>query len=91
MDLSKVIKSYDIRGVYPEQLNEEVAEEIARRFCAYFKPQKIVIGRDARLNSEKLQRAFIKGALSSGINVIDVGLVTTCMLYFADNLLNAVL
>ncbi|KKQ92973.1 MAG: Phosphomannomutase [candidate division CPR2 bacterium GW2011_GWC1_39_9] len=89
MDLSKVIKSYDIRGVYPEQLNEEVAEEIARRFCAYFKPQKIVIGRDARLNSEKLQRAFIKGALSSGINVIDVGLVTTCMLYFADNLLNA--
>ena len=89
IDLSKIIKSYDIRGIYPEQLNEEAAEEIAKRLCTYFAPKKIVIGRDARLNSEKLKDAFIKGALESGVDVTDVGLVTTCMLYFADNLLNA--
>ncbi|MFO8015740.1 MAG: phosphomannomutase/phosphoglucomutase [Candidatus Woesearchaeota archaeon] len=79
---SSVFKAYDIRGVYPEQINEELAYLIGRAFVASLECREVVVGRDARESSPKLHKALLRGIMDQGADVIDIGLTTTPMFYF---------
>jgi phosphomannomutase len=84
MDLDPgIFKAYDVRGVYPHEINEEAARAIGAAFIAYLKATRIAVGRDMRLSSPSLAAAFIDGATSQGADVVDYGMVATDMLYFA--------
>ena len=83
-----IFRAYDIRGIYPKDLNEEIAEKIGKAFGT-FNPGKIVVGMDARLSSPSLKEKLIDGLLSTGCEIIDVGMVTTPMLMFAVKHLEA--
>jgi len=91
MQLSPTIfKAYDVRGVVPSTLNEEVAEALGRAFgtLAQAEGEKTVaVGRDGRLSGPALAGALIRGLSWSGVEVIDIGLATTPMLYFAASTL----
>lgn len=78
-----IFKAYDIRGVYPKDLDEAVAHEIGRAFVAYLKAKRIAIGRDMRLSSPACAAAFADGARHQGADVVDYGLIGTDMLYYA--------
>ena len=80
-----IFKAYDIRGVYPDTLNEDVACEIGRAYVNYLglSGSRVVVGRDMRLSGEALEAAFIQGVTEAGADVLDVGLVSTDALYFA--------
>lgn len=82
MDWS-VFRAYDIRGVYPEAINEEAYYRIAKAYVYLFKPKTMVVGMDARVSSPPLKAALIEGFLDAGVDVVDIGEVTTDMLYFA--------
>jgi len=78
-----VFKAYDVRGIYPEQLDEEGAYAIGRAYVAQFEPRRIAVGRDMRLSSPQMAEAVIRGAADEGAEVLDLGLVGTEMVYFA--------
>ncbi|MEM2138741.1 MAG: phosphomannomutase/phosphoglucomutase [Candidatus Woesearchaeota archaeon] len=78
-----IFKAYDIRGIYPDEINEKIVYDIARAYVIKFKPKKITIGRDMRNSSPKLFEALVKGVTDQGCNVVDVGLVSTPMMYFS--------
>lgn len=78
-----IFKSYDIRGVYGEQLFDETGEAIGKAFAKVLSPTTVVVGRDARVSSPTLHERVIKGLTSVGVNVIDVGMVSTDMYYYA--------
>ena len=80
-----IFKAYDIRGVYPDTLNEDVACEIGRAYVNYLglSGSRVVVGRDMRLSGEALEAAFIQGVTEAGADVLDIGLVSTDALYFA--------
>src|SRR4029078_5099818 len=78
-----VFRAYDIRGIYPGDIDEEAYYRIAKGYVYVFKPQKMVVGMDARLSSPPLKASLIKGFLDSGVDVVDIGSVTTDMLYYA--------
>src|SRR6185437_1152961 len=79
----KVFKAYDVRGIYPEELDEEGAYAIGRAYVQQFEPRRIAVGRDMRLSSPQMAEAVIRGAADEGAEVLDLGLVGTEMLYFA--------
>jgi phosphomannomutase len=79
----KVFKAYDVRGIYPAELDEEGAYAIGHAYVEEFEPSRIAVGRDMRLSSPSMARAAIEGASDGGAEVLDVGLVGTEMLYFA--------
>jgi phosphomannomutase len=79
----KVFKAYDVRGLYPDELDEQGAEAIGRAYVEQFEPRAIAVGRDMRLSGETMQRAVIQGAAAAGADVLDLGMVGTEMLYFA--------
>jgi phosphomannomutase len=81
--------AYDIRGKVPAQLNEEIANRLAKAYAEHFKPKSIVIGRDVRQSSQNLGYAVSDGFVDSGVDVIDIGLCGTEMLYLAVGSLNA--
>ena len=78
-----LFKSYDVRGIYPSELNDEVAYRIGRCFVPLLGAKRIVVGRDMRPSGEKLFEAFARGATEAGADVTDIGLVSTDALYFA--------
>ncbi len=78
-----IFKSYDIRGIYPKELNEDTAYSIGRAFARQTGAKKIAIGRDARLASPKLFLAIAKGIFDEGAKIYDIGQVPTECLYFA--------
>lgn len=78
-----IFKSYDIRGTYPDQLNEDVAEPIGRAFVQYLGVSQVAVGRDMRSSSEPLFEAFARGVTGQGADVVDLGLTSTDELYFA--------
>ena len=80
---SDIFKAYDVRGVYPGEVNEDAARAIGAAFVAYLKAKRIAVGRDMRLSSPSLASAFIEGAISQGADVVDYGMIATDMLYFA--------
>jgi phosphomannomutase len=79
---SEIFKAYDVRGIYPSELNEQVAHDIGRAFVAYLGAKRIAVSRDMRLSSPALGAAFIAGAREQGATVIDYGMCATDMLYF---------
>ncbi|MDQ3953856.1 MAG: phosphomannomutase/phosphoglucomutase [Actinomycetota bacterium] len=81
--LTSIFKAYDVRGIYPEQLDEDVARRIGAAFAA-FAGRRIVLGRDMRVSSPALASAFADGATAAGADVVDVGEVSTDALYFAS-------
>ncbi|RYF80828.1 MAG: phosphomannomutase/phosphoglucomutase [Comamonadaceae bacterium] len=91
MQLSPTIfKAYDIRGVVPATLDTEVAEALGKAFGSAARAageRAVAVGRDGRLSGPALVEALIKGLVATGVEVIDVGAVTTPMLYFAANTL----
>lgn len=86
----EIFKSYDIRGLSPEELSTEVAQLVGRALADSLPDSgKVVVGRDMRADSEALQAALIEGLTRQGRDVIDIGLVTTDMMYFAVGSLKA--
>jgi phosphomannomutase len=79
----KVFKAYDIRGIYPAELDEEGGYAIGRAYVEQFEPKRIAVGRDMRLSSPSMAKAVMEGAAEGGAEVIDIGLVGTEMVYFA--------
>ncbi len=79
----KVFKAYDVRGLYPSELDEDGAYRIGRAYAEHFEPKTIAVGRDMRLSSPSLAAATIRGATDAGVDVADIGLVGTEMVYFA--------
>ena len=79
----KVFKAYDVRGLYPGELDEEGAYAIGRAYVEQFEPSRIAVGRDMRLSSPTMAKALIDGATAAGAEVLDIGLVGTEMVYFA--------
>jgi phosphomannomutase len=79
----KVFKAYDIRGIYPAELDEEGARAIGRAYVEQFEPKAIVVGRDMRLSSPSMQEGFVRGAGEAGADVLEIGMIGTEMLYHA--------
>jgi phosphomannomutase len=79
----KVFKAYDVRGIYPSELDEDGAYAIGRAYVEEFEPRRIAVGRDMRLSSPSMARAFIDGAADGGADVLDLGMGGTEMVYFA--------
>ena len=80
---NEIFKAYDVRGLYPSEVDERIVLEIGRAFVAYLKARRIAVGRDMRLSSPSLATAFIEGARAQGCDVVDCGLIGTDMLYYA--------
>ena len=78
-----IFKAYDVRGLYPGEINEDAARLIGRGFVAYLGAKRIAVGRDMRLSSPSIAQAFIAGAREQGADVVDYGMMATDMLYFA--------
>jgi phosphomannomutase len=78
-----IFKAYDVRGLYPGEINEDAARQIGRAFVAYLGAGRIAVSRDMRVSSPALAAAFIEGARTQGADVVDYGLAATDMLYFA--------
>src|SRR5690348_5126603 len=78
-----IFKAYDVRGVYGENLNEEVAYRIGRAAAQYLNVSEIAVGRDMRLSSPQIAAALIRGITDQGVNAVDLGLTPTDGLYFA--------
>jgi phosphomannomutase len=80
-----IFKAYDIRGIYGDTLDEDVARDIGRAFVNYLglSGSRVVVSRDMRLSGETLEEAFIEGVTVAGADVLDLGMVSTDALYFA--------
>ncbi len=83
MDKLNCFKAYDIRGKVPSELNEDLAYKIGKAYSKLINAKKVVIGHDIRKSSESISRALSKGLTDSGVNVIDIGLCGTEMIYYA--------
>jgi phosphomannomutase len=88
-DLDAIFKAYDIRGVYPDQIDETVARRVGNVFVGFTGAARVLVGRDARPSSEPLVAAFAEGATMAGADVVDLGLASTDLMYFASGHLAA--
>jgi len=79
----EVFRAYDIRGIYPTDIDEEAYYRIAKGYVHLFKPKTMVVGMDARQSSPPLKASLVRGFLDAGVDVIDIGEITTDMIYFA--------
>lgn len=78
-----IFKTYDIRGIWGENLNAGIAVMIGKAYATYLKPKRVVCGRDVRVSGPEFQAAVIEGMRSMGVDVVDIGVVTSDALYFA--------
>jgi len=78
-----IFKAYDIRGVYPDPLNEEVAYAVGRAFVTLLACEEVVVGRDMRLSSPAIKEHLIRGLTEQGADVVDIGMVGTDQYYHA--------
>ena len=76
-------KAYDVRALYPSQLDEAGAYAIGRAFADQFEPRRVAVGRDMRLSSPAIAAAVISGIADGGVDVADLGMVGTEIVYFA--------
>jgi phosphomannomutase len=79
----KVFKAYDVRGIYPDELDEAGAHAIGRAYAEEFEPRRIAVGRDMRLSAPEMAGSVMRGAAEAGVDVLDLGMVGTEMVYFA--------
>lgn len=82
-DLDRIFKAYDVRGVVPADLDADLVRRIGGAFAEWTKAPAIVVGRDCRISSPELAAAIAQGAIARGVDVIDLGLASTDLLYFA--------
>ena len=87
--LDAIFKAYDVRGVYPDEIDEVLARRVGNAFVGFTGAARVLVGRDARPSSEPLVAAFIEGATRAGADVVDLGLVSTDLMYFASGSLDA--
>ena len=87
--LDAIFKAYDVRGVYPDQLDEGVARSVGNAFVAFTGADRVIVGRDMRPSSEPLAAAFVEGATRAGADVSDLGLASTDLCWFASGHLDA--
>jgi phosphomannomutase len=83
-DLGRIFKAYDVRGVVPDELDEDIARAIGAAFAEWSGVDAVAVGRDCRLSSPSLAAALSEGIASRGTDVIDIGLASTDLLYFAS-------
>jgi len=79
-----IFKSYDVRGIYPETIDEELAEKIGIAFVNHFNLKNVAVGRDGRISSPQLSKALIRGITKADADVTDVGEICSDMVYFAS-------
>lgn len=82
-NLNSVFHAYDIRGLDPQELDEEFFNTLGKAFVTFLNAKKIIVGNDIRKTGEKYKKAFIDGATSLGCDVVDIGEIGTEMLYYA--------
>lgn len=80
---ASIFKAYDIRGIYGQNLFDETAQAIGKAFASVLKPTTVIVGRDGRVSSPTLSQKLIESLNLVGVNVIDIGMVSTDMYYFA--------
>jgi phosphomannomutase len=78
-----IFKAYDIRGIYPEQLDEDTGRAVGRAFASFLRPEQVVVGRDMRLSSPSVCEALIEGLRQQRADVLDLGMVSTDQYYYA--------
>ena len=88
MDTSAIFKAYDVRGTYPDQLDERVAGAVGSAFATFAAAPRIVLARDMRVSGVALAEAFSQGVRRCGVEVLDLGLASTDFLYFASGFLD---
>jgi len=88
-DLDAVFKAYDIRGTVPDQLDAELSRRVGAAFARFTRAPRVLVARDMRPSGVELSRAFIDGALATGADVVDLGLASTDLLYYAAGALDA--
>jgi phosphomannomutase len=88
MDLDRIFKAYDVRGLVPDELDSEAAFRIGAAFAAFAGTPAVAVGQDCRDSSPDLAEAFISGVMSQGVDVNDLGMITTDMVYFAAGALD---
>lgn len=81
--VEQLFKAYDIRGIYPSEVDEDFAYKLGRALAMYFTNETLLVGRDGRIGSEKLAAALIEGITDQGSDVFDLGICSTPLLYFA--------
>src|SRR3990167_3970613 len=80
---TSIFKGYDIRGIFPDNIDNDLAYNIGLAYTSIVKPDKeVLVGEDVRIHSNELKNSLIEGLTDSGVNVVDVGLMSTDMLYF---------
>ena len=89
MSLDAIFKAYDVRGLYPEEIDEALARKIGNAFAHFTGAQQVIVGHDMRPSSIPLTAAFIEGATLAGADVTDIGLCSTDVVYFAAGKLDA--
>jgi len=87
-DLDRIFKAYDVRGVVPDELDASIARRIGAAFAIWTNLPAILLGRDSRISSPDLAAAITEGATSVGVNVVDLGLASTDLVYFASGSLD---
>jgi phosphomannomutase len=88
-DLDAIFKAYDVRGTYPDQIDESVSWAVGNAFVAFTGATRVIVGRDARPSGEALVAAFTEGATTAGADLVDLGLASTDLVYFAAGHLDA--
>jgi phosphomannomutase len=88
-ELDAIFKAYDVRGVYPDQIDESVARRVGNAFVGFTGAARVLVGRDSRPSGEALVAAFIEGATLAGADVVDLGFASTDLVYFAAGHLDA--
>ena len=86
--LDSIFKAYDVRGIYPDQLDEDAAFRIGRSFARWIDADRVILGKDCRPSSPSLSSAFADGVTGTGTGLVDIGLATTDMVYFASGRLD---
>jgi phosphomannomutase len=87
--LDTIFKAYDIRGIYPDEIDEPLARQVGNAFVAFTGAARVLVGHDARPSSEPLVAAFVEGATMAGADVVDLGMASTDLCYFAAGTLDA--
>lgn len=88
VDLSNIIKAYDVRGVVPDEFDEEIAQRIGAAFGAFVDAGEVLVGHDCRVSSPAIRDALIEGITSQGVDVRLIGEIPTDMLYYASGALS---
>ena len=89
VDTDAIFKAYDVRGTYPDQLDEVIARAVGAAFARFARSARLVIARDMRESGVSLSAAFSDGVRGEGVEVVDLGLASTDLLYFASGFLDA--